>query len=78
MKNIRRKVNIAIKKFIKNEKFGVLPSRRKSSTIKMEEKRGVRSANWPSWLETVFSDDSELNTIGNKASENAAYCGTNT
>ena len=36
------------------------------------------SANWPSWLETVFSDDSELNTIGNKASENAAYCGTNT
>ena len=42
MKNIRRKVNIAIKKFIKNEKFGVLPSRRKSSTIKMEEKRGVR------------------------------------
>ena len=36
------------------------------------------SANWPSWLEEVFSDDAQLNTVGNKASENAAYCGTNT
>ena len=38
----------------------------------------ICSANWLSWLETVFSDDSELNTIGNKVGGNPAYCGTNT